>query len=332
MMGINTAIIQSNGTPTLEVELSEYLEILRELSGSDCHEQSPVYHTYLGLRQDLIELCQNMRGIIIQEDMKQIILSKYTHNDRQAIIDSPAYCLLHDSFREILKNSIDAIIEDNVKNPHTQKTTARLTFDITLSDNDVIITFLDSGTGFPNQFLSKVADETNQLSYLTTSRRGDSNKTKDKIIGQLGGMGQGIRHLICQILTGKEFSSKIVPVRSPDFTSEINFSNRSHGACIEIKTQRASINTILSIDRSDSDSTDETRTLTLSIETDNDSLDHRLSSDSFDNEHERNHSPVPNKTGLLSKYVPTFFNRHPHPTKQSTDDYLTKGLYHTPKK
>ncbi|MDP3562016.1 MAG: hypothetical protein Q8R83_07560 [Legionellaceae bacterium] len=241
-MLISTKIFtEKNGSTTLDIDLTEYLRLVKTINTSDISLYSTKYKRYLRLYNELSEIT-NPVGML-QDKMTDGVLTKFTEEEQQIIFASPGYNLLHDSFFEILKNAIDAVIEYHLKDHRNDNTHVYLNFNIEISNNEIIMTFLDAGPGFPPDFLLTVENERQQLNYLINNHWGNSDKKKRKLKGLLGGAGQGVHHLIFQILTGREFNSRIAPVRSPDFSSAIKFSNNGAsgfpGAKIEITTQKS---------------------------------------------------------------------------------------------
>ncbi len=202
----------------------------------------------------------------IYENMLDEALNTFAENERTAIRKSPAIYLMHDSFSELLKNSIDAFLLGRLLEAKDQSratsitpfsTSSESTFpdsndywtedvdnilhfrlEVTSSEDQVSLIFTDSGPGFSDDFLENLSGEDHQLKYINQRKQHGYSPIK----GLLGGRGLGLRQIICQILSGEELKPNAKNIQKhPILDSAIYFYNcpENFGACVKITTQKA---------------------------------------------------------------------------------------------
>lgn len=223
-------IKQDNQSATVEMDLAEYLPLFRAANTGKIARGSQEYKKFQIAHATLLNYFNGMGGLNLIASMEDACLAHYSQEDRLKIINAPAYTLLHDSFRELLKNAVDAFLEHYLQNLDDESTKIKFNFDVQAHNNDeVSLIFSDSGTGFSTEILKNLENENKQLNYIHTRQR--SKKRVEGTVGLLGGGAFGLRQLIHQVLTGKELKPGIKISRSRLFDSKILFSNDNNKYC-----------------------------------------------------------------------------------------------------
>lgn len=234
---------EDNQSSTVEIDLAEYLPLFRVANTAKIDRESQKYKEFRSAHAALFAYFDGMGSSNLMAEMEDICLERYSEAERLKIINSPAYTLLHDSFRELLKNSVDVFLEHHLQNPHDTSTKVKFNFDVQAYKDGIRLIFSDSGSGFSREILKDLENEDKQLQYIHTHQR--SKKRSEGAVGLLGGGAFGLRQLIHQVLTGNELKpGKKIP-RSRLFDSGIFFSNGTnnycHGGSIAITTSLAPI-------------------------------------------------------------------------------------------
>ena len=161
-----------------------------------------------------------------------------------------AYEALEDSFVELLKNSVDAMIHAHVNDhalPRVLNATMRVDFDESKQDT-VSVRCIDNGTGFPPDFLAQVStlEARNEYRKSVKSHKMVEAGDREDIPLYFGGRGKGLSMLIRKIDVGthNEPDHKFAKKNYKADVSDIVFSNQTDssglvtGAVIMIETSK----------------------------------------------------------------------------------------------
>lgn len=236
-MTINKEIIKNkDGSVTLEIDLSSYLNVFYKINTQGEAASPVVKKLFDELHEKLWNMNAEFLGSALFNEMLEKALEKYPETTQEEIQNSPACSLLHDSGREIIKNTIDVFLENHLKH-NDRQTTLQLNLNIEDLGDKVQVTFSDNGAGFND--VNQWSNEQKQLAYV--SKHTYSQKKDNQVRGLLGGGGFGIRHLIHQILIGTTLSHRTQPIRPKNYEASMTFANGIgvlKGAAIQITTQK----------------------------------------------------------------------------------------------
>lgn len=161
-----------------------------------------------------------------------------------------AYEALEDSFVELLKNSVDAMIHAHVNNRALPRVlTATMCVHLDESKPDTVsVTCIDNGTGFPPDFLAQVSTRELRNDYRkdTKSHKMVLAEEREDIPLYLGGRGKGLSMLIRKIDVGThnepdhKFAKKSykADVSRIVFSNQVDSSGLVTGAVIMIETSK----------------------------------------------------------------------------------------------
>lgn len=235
---------EANGSTTLEIDLGAYVDVFRQINQVGSVGDKP---SYSPLRDQILVKYTGISGGVLALKWMMVAFQCFSELERINIMNSPAYTLLSDSVVELIKNTIDAFLVHQLKNPTDTRTKIALNFQAEVSGERVLFTFSDTGAGFDvEEDLPKWSTEAKQKEYIQQR----TFSKKKCIIGLLGGGGFGVRHLIYQILMAEEFTADSTFLRPENFVSSIQFSNGCGdfpGAKIRIMTQLSPLKSILDL-------------------------------------------------------------------------------------
>lgn len=225
--------LDENSTALLRVNLEPYCSAVVDREYSE--------EPFEKIRSILMRKLSGVIGDCYLDDMLEVALKDESKENISAIKQSPAISSLSRNFIELIKNSVDAVIERRLNG---QSAVAILNFklDIALSAdrNSIKVKLSDNGGGFPREFLEKytpsfVREHDHSLDV------GGSKKAKTNDI-YFGGRGRGLPLLMTKVIKGASVISKGMlqqdEIVSKEDHSQVVFSNdsASGGATIEITT------------------------------------------------------------------------------------------------
>ncbi len=228
---------------TVEMDLQHYLPLFLRSNGHGRPLNSKEQETFNNKLLDFNEHFAGVGAEDLMEDIKELLLQKYSAEEKVALQASPAFNLIYDAYTEIFKNAIDVFLEQHMEDPSNASTKVALNINVEKFYDQVNITFSDSGPGFPKPILDKLNTEKSQLEY--SEEHQGSQKRAAKCQGMMGGGGRGLRNIVALVLSGEPLHPGKKVRRASHFESEIHFTNGNNpycpGACIDIATQLAPI-------------------------------------------------------------------------------------------
>jgi len=232
----------SDTSATLAIELKPYTDAYHALKANQISNQQ-----YAEKHAELIHGVERIHAEELWEDL----FKHTTHNmdaaAKQAILETPAYFFMQQQFVELLKNSIDALLAPHM-NTHTHTNSGddilHLTLNIENDDpNEITLTLTDNATGFPSEFLGKIATKiTREHTDYYQTRGSHKYGGKDNLL--IGGAGKGLRMLAALVDHGEKITGPMDREAYCNIPQKSNlvFSNKTqpeHGAVISITTSKA---------------------------------------------------------------------------------------------
>lgn len=167
-------------------------------------------------------------------------LQKNSSNDpalQAATFNSLAIGSMNESFREIVKNTMDALVDAHLAGRPGAEQTAKIDLKFELINNRIRLTVKDNAGGFPAACMQKYNQmATNKSVYLNTKSSSDKS-TKEKYY--FGGAGKGLNQLISYVVYKSDYQSP--PALNKKFSdtapSTVRLSNEDNSGCITIETE-----------------------------------------------------------------------------------------------
>ena len=176
---------------TMTLNLNPYIESFKKDNAA-----------HLTLKKELTYRLTGFNGTLLWTDMIEQATANISKADKEAINNSPANQFMQESFIELVKNVMDEAILGYLKENKEPQLELRL--DIGLSNNQIKLSFEDSGRGFPELFLARV--NTVEQMKVYTDQIGSSKQGIDRTQGDeialFGGAGRGLRIVMARILYG----------------------------------------------------------------------------------------------------------------------------------
>lgn len=162
-------------------------------------------------------------------------------------------------FVEILKNSMDAIIDKGVRTGLRVNMELKLNVQVELlPDAFVAMTFRDNGTGFPDEFLSQFQSFIKDKKYLSDVHATHKNTSSF----YFGGRGRGMGMICAKLLDGIEIGPTIhTPLYEPSACAKnrIFVSNENGGAMIKLMSSIHPVKRMIDLLSPDEELTDDAK-------------------------------------------------------------------------
>ena len=195
----------------LEMDLSKYclLSVIKQTE-ADSSKKASLQEQFAALRTQYISELSGVNGDLIwRRDiephfLKVLNLHFVDENaaSTQKIPLPHAFLTLEACFIELLKNSMDAMIDAYISGSSTN-TQLKIEIGCTVAEQNITTVISDNAGGFPQVYLSKIKNDLVEKNYLkeTTSSCKEGNKTS------FGGAGMGVAQFCALFLDGITFNS-----------------------------------------------------------------------------------------------------------------------------
>ena len=229
---------ETEGTIRITIDFGPYIEnYSRACLGSVVAQKE-----FICVQDELDELTRGVRGTILWDELLRLLIEKEKMGEdaQTEIQESAMQTIMKESFVEILKNAMDAVL----LNACAKDGSSILYFDIALDLSNPLqikLRFTDNGPGFTDEFLETINTRLGQETFVVG--RGSKKETDRKRPPLFGGNGRGLRCLLARLLYGDDLIEAGVRSKKyePNEQAVIVFSRREDGrsgAVIDIRTSR----------------------------------------------------------------------------------------------
>ena len=229
---------ETEGTIRITIDFRPYIENYSRA----CLGSAVAKKEFICVQDELNELTRGVRGTILWDDLLRLLIDeeKMGEDALTEIQESAMQTIMKESFVEILKNAMDAVL----LNACAKGGSPILYFHVALDLSNplqVKLRFTDNGPGFTNEFLETMNTRIGQETFVVG--RGSMKETDSKRPPLFGGNGRGLRCLLARLLYGDDLIEAGVRSKKyePNEQAVIVFSRRedgNSGAVIEISTSR----------------------------------------------------------------------------------------------
>lgn len=227
----------------LKMNFSSYISTYMEMQADPTNPI--IKKAHMDIQGELNSAVKGVHGPVLWKELLNSAIERrgLAPEKIDEIKHSPIDTFMQDSFIEILKNTMDAIIVNACQNKMASVLELGLVIDLSVSD-EIGLRLIDNGPGFKKEFLDSTSNVQRQISYMN-GVGSLKRKMDDGMHPQLfGGAGRGLRMLLSKVIYGDELVATGVRERKfePLKRSEIKFSLRRDGhsgAVIEIITSLA---------------------------------------------------------------------------------------------
>ncbi len=229
--------VKSTTEAELTIDLKPLIEARRDYEAA--LKRDPNNDDYASNLKSAFDKCKSIRDEL-GEELRELYGQAHWVKIEEAIVpedyrESLASHQLHESFVELIKNSMDALVYQHLKAdaPDSLPTSLSLNVSVDCSNGDIAIKVRDNGGGMPAQTLNEMDGLIKNKELLEDSKRHESNKSSRL---DFGGAGKGLRILIATFAHLGSFNQK---GKDPGGTTKIQIANEEGGLAISVHSPKA---------------------------------------------------------------------------------------------
>ncbi|WP_028388938.1 ATP-binding protein [Legionella fairfieldensis] len=231
-------ILKSSHLPViLQIDVLEYYQSYLMKGDNSCADCTETFDHQKNLFLDeLTDIKGEMLWLEIKKELalrwdrdneKIKFTERFFDNDDKML--PMAISSLNSSFTELLKNTIDAFLDNLSKNQAIdyEKEKLEMSINLSIDDNKIVVEISDNAGGFPENYLSRFGE------YIEEKKYKSEQKVSDKKDNDLyfGGAAKGMRAFLSYLLEGEimERAGKSIKKFEVQNTTSIALENKLQG-------------------------------------------------------------------------------------------------------